>query len=177
MHITRILVTAGFLLALWPPLAHADVGGTVPSPGNCEYPAVGTFGMEFGVDHYSCAFPMEINGSHHQCIYAGIAAQATGGVSFMFVNASISLPVGVLEGVCYWACPDLTQADPPNPPGAWKSYLPPTKCKTIGESPVKFEPPAGPPNDAPAAEDPSPLLAPVTDPVQGNPDATVNKPR
>lgn len=179
----RLAIAA--IIGLWTilacPTSAADIGGSVPSPGGCDYPATGTFGMDFGVYHYSCAFPTEINGSHHQCTYGGAAAEATGGVSFMFINASITLPVGVLEGVCYWACPDQTTADQPNPPGAWKDFLVPKKCKTTSPAPVTFWGPPEPPADDPPPDPahmimppPSTLLAPVTDPVRGNPDATVN---
>jgi hypothetical protein len=77
--------------------AEADLGGEVPSPGNCDYPATGNFGMEFGVYHSDCRFPVEINGSRHVCRYYGAAALGTVGVgvSFMFINASASLTTPV----------------------------------------------------------------------------------
>lgn len=133
------------VLCIWAAPARADVGGEVPGPGLCDYPAIGGSGAEFGAYHYVCDFPTEINGSHHHCQYGGGMIQGNLGVSFMFVNASITTPLGVLEGVCYWACPDMSVSDPPNPPGAWKSYIRPAACKTIGPNPTAPPPPVDPP--------------------------------
>jgi hypothetical protein len=167
--------------------ARADVDGSVPSPGSCAYPAVGTFGAAFGEYDFACQFPVEENGSRHTTLFGGgmwsVSMQA--GVSFMFVNASVTAtsPVGVLRGITYWACPDLSMAGPPNPPGAWKSALSPRVCKSIAPRPELLRdgmppPPPGapappplpsdiaPPPDVPPAP-PGPLL-----PNQTNPGAT-----
>lgn len=171
-----------------PAVARADVDGAVPSPGNCPYPGVGPFGAAFGEYDFYCAFPTEINGSHWQVLFGGGMWQVTAGVqaNIMMVsfNVGVIAPAGVLRGITYFACPDLSMADAPNPPGAWKNEIHPGKCKTIAPRPVLIrdgdepQPPAGaprPPVDAAqGVTGPGPA---VTDPVQGNPDATVNQPR
>lgn len=139
--------------------ARADVGGVVPGPGQCAYPGVGVSGMEFGIYHYECTFPVEVNGSRWYCVYGGAAATGTFGASLLVFNASIQLPLGVLEGICYWSCPDLSVAAQPNPPGGWNSRITPTKCKSIDPMPpqvqqVKF------PKDPNAPPDPPPGLPP-----------------
>lgn len=185
------------------PTARADVGGSVPSPGGCDYPAVGTFGAAFGEYDYACQFPIEINGSRHTTLYGGGMWQvtATAGVSFMMFNASIGaqIPAGVLRGITYWACPDFSMAAAPNPPGAWKNAITPSPCKTIAPRPQVIPddappPPPGipapppppapivaPPPDAPADVPPAPTpgAAPgvVTNPDNPNPDATGPEPR
>src|SRR5690349_16136025 len=119
--LAAVPVAAFTVLSL--PNAHADVGGQVPGPGSCDYPMIGSQGMDFGVYDYQCAGPTEVNGSHWQAFYGGAAATGTVGagvgVSIAFfnagVNASLSAPVGVLRGVQYWACPDLSVAAQPNP--------------------------------------------------------------
>ena len=75
--------------------ARADIGGSVPSPGGCDYPSVGTFGAAFGEYDYACQFPLEENGSRHTTLYGGGMWQVTAsfGVSFMIFNASVSATV------------------------------------------------------------------------------------
>lgn len=143
--------------------ARADVGGEVPGPGGCDYPMVGSQGMEFSVYHYECHGPTEENGSHWQAFYGGAAALASVGggvnISFLSLTASISPTVGVLEGRQYWACPDLSEAEQPDPVGAWSiRKIGHPKCTTIAPKPAFLnEPPPepiGPPN--PLAPPPPP---------------------
>jgi fermentation-respiration switch protein FrsA (DUF1100 family) len=152
--------------------ARADLGGAVPSPGNCDYPAVGNWGLDGpGVYHWVCDFPTEVNGAHHHCQAGGAATNITLGVSFMFVNASMSTPTGVMPGICYWACPDLSVSEPPNPPGAWKSYIRPAACKTVAPNPLAPPPPPEPPGPG----DPGYIYQPPAnnlDPTLPNPDNT-----
>lgn len=151
--------------------ARADVGGSVPSPGGCDYPSVGTFGAAFGEYDYACQFPVEENGSRHTTLYGGGMWQVTAsfGVSFMIFNAGISatVPVGVLRGISYYACPDFSFADQPNPPGAWKNYLKPKPCKSIGPKPELLrDMPAPPPGAPPPPPLPDPIApAPPPEPV------------
>jgi hypothetical protein len=149
--------------------ARADLGGSVPSPGNCDYPAIGFWGLDGpGVYHWVCDLPTEVNGSHHHCQYGGAATNVTLGVSFMFVNASIQTPTGILLGACWYACPDLSVSDWPNPVGAWKTYLVPRKCVTIGPNPM-----APPPADPVPAGDPGYVFQPPAanlNPALPNPD-------
>lgn len=172
--------------------ASADVGGSVPSPGGCDYPAVGTFGAAGGEYDYACQFPLEINGSRHTTLYGGGMWQvtATAGVSFLMFNASIGaqIPAGVLRGISYWACPDFSMAEAPNPPGAWKNEIHPGPCKTLAPRPVPVSPdqmPPPPPGAPPLPDVPEPVApAPtpgavpgaVTNPDNPNPDATTNEP-
>lgn len=160
--------------------ARADVGGEVPGPGGCDYPMIGTQGMEFGVYDYACAGPTEVNGSHWQAFYGGAAAQGTVGIGVGIqiaffnagVNASLSAPVGVLRGVQYWACPDLSVAEAPNPIGAWSGHITPTKCKTVSPKPGFLDAPPpepiGPPNPL-APPPPLPETTPQNTP-QNTPD-------
>lgn len=159
-------------------VARSDVGGSVPSPGGCDYPAVGTFGAAFGEYDYACQFPVEENGSRHTTLYGGgmWTVQYTAGVSFLMFNASVSpyVPTGVLRGITYWACPDFSMSDAPNPPGAWKAFLKPKPCKTIAPEPQLLRdgmppPPLGapPPPDPPAPiVQPPPPEPPADQPAQ-----------
>lgn len=174
--------------------ANADIGGSVPSPGGCDYPAVGTFGAAGGEYDYACQFPTEINGARHTTLYGGAMWQvtATAGVAFMIFNASISvgIPAGVLRGITYWACPDFSMADQPNPPGAWKNEIHPRPCKTLAPRPVPVaadQMPTPPPGAPPLRDLPEPVAPPllpaptpgvtpgaITNPDNPNPDATIN---
>lgn len=174
-----VIIAIGLALLFQDPIARGDVGGEMPGPGLCEYPGVGGSGAAFGEYDYNCAFPAEINGSHWQCLYGGAMYQGTGGVSFMFVNASITTPLGVLRGACWWACPDatLSAAEQPNPPGAWKAEIHPPKCKPIGPAPIPVgapEPPTAPPIPLPVPVQPAPQTGSVTDPVPPDPLGTSN---
>lgn len=121
--------------------ARADVGGQQVSPGNCPYPAVGPFGFDGVAEHYACDFPTEINGSHHRCLFGGAATSVVAGVSLFVFNAGVVQPVGVLEGQCYWACPDGSMAEEPNPVGTWQGSstattpVKRTPCKSIAVNP------------------------------------------
>lgn len=186
----RILAAAASVLTLLlclfadEPRADADVGGEVPSPGLCDYPGVGTSAMigagPFGnVYTYYCDFPTEINGSHWHAELGGAAVQAalSAGVTLSFLNisGSISGNLGIILGSTSWRCPDMTLAEAPNPPGAWKSHITASKCKTIGANPDIPPAPAAADQIAPPAPDhASPA---VTNPDNPNPDATVNSPR
>lgn len=172
-----VTVTITALVALWcssTAPAGADIGGQVPGPGTCDYPMTGSQGMEFGIYDYACAGPVEVNGSHWQAFYGGAAALGTvgvnAGISIAFLqlglNASISAPVGVLRGVSYWACPDLSVAAQPNPVGKWGEKIVPTKCKTILPKPAFLsEPPPAPPGP------PNPLMPPPPAPAPDQPPA------
>jgi hypothetical protein len=154
------------------PTAHADVGGSIPAPGLCDYPGVGASGQVMNEYHYWCDFPTEINGSHWHAELAGFSVQAAVSagltIGFMSLSASLMGQVGGIVGSTSWRCPDNTLAEPPNPPGAWKNKIWPTKCKTIGPNPDD------PPPEAPPPAPPSGLTPAVTDPAQGNPVATQN---
>lgn len=170
MRVWRIVI--GLIIALCSaPVAHADIGGQVPGPGTCDYPNVGSQGMEFSVYHYECHGPIEENGSHWQAFYGGAAAESTLGgslgIAFLTLNASISPTVGVLEGRQYWACPDLTQAEQPDPVGQWSTRkIGHPLCKTIGPKPPFLDQPPpqpiGPPN---------PFAPPPPPPDEGTPPA------
>lgn len=166
------LLAALFAWMVFGGIARADLGGSVPGPGGCDYPMTGVSGAAFGEYDYACSGPTEINGSHWLSLYGGGMWQANAGISIMFINASITTPVGVLRGITYWACPDLSMAEPPNPPGAWKSYIAPTKCKTIAPKPELL--PDGPPQPPPGA--PPGYVPPANNlnPVLPNPDGTDN---
>lgn len=170
--------------ALWPLAvlmflaapARADVGGDVPAPGLCDYPSICTSGNAFGAYDYAETWPMEVNGSNRVCLLGGAMFQGTAGVSIMFVNASVTTPLGVIRGACWYACPGplLEKADWPNPPGAWKNYLKPAVCKPVGPAPVPINPPP-PPADAPPPGAPIPVppapqlpLPNATNPVPPN---------
>jgi hypothetical protein len=167
-------VVAALILFAAP--ASGDVDGSVPGPGLCSYPGICTSGAAFGEYDYASAFPTEINGSHWQCLYGGAMFSGNAGVSIMFINASITSPLGVLRGACWWACPDaaLSLAQQPNPPGAWKNYMKASKCKPIGVAPLPIKPPVAPPAPAsdaplPSKAAPLPILPNQTNPGASNP--------
>jgi hypothetical protein len=173
----KLLVALGVPVAwllLSCPSAKADIGGQVPGPGLCEYPGVGSSGMIMSSYHYYCDFPTELNGSHWHCEYGGFAMSGVGtvGVNIMMFSASAGVigNVGGLNGSCSWRCPDMTMAEAPNPPGAWKERIRPANCKPIGPNPD-----AQPAEEPALAPPPEPLIGPtVTDPVFPNPGATAN---
>lgn len=137
--------------------AQATLGGEVPSPDTCDYPAVGHSGMYGGIVDvyiYVCDFPTEVNGAHHHCEYGGAVAQAQAGVSIMFFTANISGNVGVITGWCDWVCPDGWLSDAPNPPGGWKNYIIPRPCKS--RAPPPPSPWATPDNPNPPPPEPPP---------------------
>lgn len=148
----RIVITVAAVIAMliaWDhAMARGDVGGQVPSPSSCSYPAVGAFGLDGVADHYVCDYPTEINGSRHHCVYGGTAALAAANISLLVFQFSIATNVGVLEGVCYWACPDGSVAAEPNPVQTWQGSSSDTTpvvrstCKPIGPNPVPPPPPA-----------------------------------
>lgn len=184
LAILWLSAAAWFCLAI--PASRADIGGSVPSPGSCDYPAVGSFGAAGGEYDYVCQFPVEINGSRHTTLFGGGMWQvtATAGVSFLMFNATLGaqIPAGVLRGITYWACPDFSMSAAPNPPGAWKNEIDPAPCKTIAPKPVLIpddapQPPPGvpapppPPQPvAPAAPAPAPGWQPGLSPAITNPD-------
>ncbi len=148
------------------PVAQADIGGNVPGPGLCDYPGVGGSGMEMGAYHYWCDFPIEENGSRWHCEYGGGAVLGTGGISIFMFNASVTAPLGALEGSCSFRCPDGSLSAAPNPPGAWKNALKAKKCVPLEIAP------ASEPN---AAVQPWPGQLPtVTNPGTPNPVTTQN---
>lgn len=152
-----IILTALFCV----PVAFANIGGQVPGPDICEYPMVGTEGMEgllaVGVFDQACSGPTEINGSHWQSFYGGAASITTVsagvGIAFLNVGVSASAPTGVLRGVQYWSCPDLSVADEPNPIMTWQGSSSATSpvtrkpCKTIHPRPAFLDAP--PPDNPP----------------------------
>jgi hypothetical protein len=167
-----LLTITAFLFA--PVSAKADVDGAVPGPGLCQYPGIGGSGAAFGEFDYSCAFPTEVNGSHWQCLYGGAMSFGTVGVGILMFNASITTPVGVLRGACWWACPSLEQAEAPNPPGGWKYHIEPPACKPTGPNPLLPPEKPSPEVVTPDQGNSSGLTPAVTDPAQGNPGATTN---
>jgi hypothetical protein len=148
-------------------VALADVGGQQISPGNCPYPEVGPFGFDGVAEHYACKGPTEINNSARWCLFGGVATTITAGVTIVMFTVGIQQPVGILEGVCYWACPDGSVAEEPDPVMTWQGSSTSTQpvkphrrpCKTIGPMPQLA---GGQPAGAPAL------------PPPGQPDATTN---
>jgi hypothetical protein len=172
----RALLAGLLLLVLWFGIApaRANVGGSVPSPGECDYPGVGTFGAAFGEYDAGCAFPTEINGSHWQLLYGGGMWQVQAGAGFSLgvsLNFQVNSPAGVLRGITYWACPDLSMAEAPNPPGAWNQHITPSPCKTVAPRPVllRDEPPPPPPFGVPP---PPPPPADIEPPLPAGPPVT-----
>jgi hypothetical protein len=177
-------------LLVYAPVGKADVGGEVPAPGLCEYPFVGHSmmvgaGPAANVYVYVCDGPTEENGAHWHAELGGEATTAAvqAGVSMMFVNASVSASgnLGFIGGVTGWRCPDNTEADWPNPPGAWKNKIHPSVCKSIGPTPLlpgQSPPPPPPTNDSVAAGaeavSPSNQTPAVTDPTPINPISPAN---
>lgn len=166
---TVVAALAVSLCTVWVALcavASADVGGQQISPGQCPYPAVGPFGYDGVAEHYECDFPTEINGSRHRCVFGGAAVTVVAGVSLLVFNASALEPVGVLEGECYWACPDGSMAEEPNPVMTWQGSSTATtpvvrsKCQPIGPNPFA--------NRAPAQPAPEPGPAPGVTPGQSD---------
>jgi len=138
-------------------VAHADLGnaGPGPAPGLCVYPAIcdgGVIGVGAGAVYwYWEDFPVESNGSHRHCQWGGAATEANAqvGVSMIIqLSAGVQAPLGALTGGCFYVCPDMQLAAMPNPVGAWKDAIRPTKCQPVGRNP--FEPPP-PPQDVPIA--------------------------
>lgn len=181
-----VLLIVVVAMVLCAPVADGDVGnvGGV-APGLCEYPSVCTSGAAFGEYDYSETWPTEVNGSHRQCLLGGAMYSGTAGASAIFFNVSVTSPLGVIRGACWYACPDpwLSDAGFPNPPGSWKSYLVPKKCEPIGPAPIPINPP--PPADAPppppppglpvlAPFAPAPLIPSVTTPIAPDPLGTEN---
>lgn len=159
---TVVAVLAVSFCTAWVSLcgsASADVGGEQGSPGQCPYPAVGPFGLDGIALHYACDFPTEINGSHHRCIFGGAQTNITAGVNLPFFNVGVLQPAGVLEGACYWACPDESMAEEPNPVLTWQGSSAATtpvvrsKCQPIGPNPFANRAPAQPASEpGPAPE-------------------------
>lgn len=185
----RIVLALLAVLILGAPLAHADVGGEVPAPGLCEYPFIGASmmigaGPVANVYTYTCDGPTEVNGSHWHAELGGEAVQAAvqAGITMMFFSANVSAAgnLGAIGGSTSWRCPDNTLAEAPNPPGAWKNHLNPTKCKSVGAAPPPpGTPPSEPPAEVGAAQNAinNPVAPAVTDPVNPNPGANQNNPR
>jgi hypothetical protein len=176
------LLALAVMACLCAPEAHAGPDGTIPAPGLCDYPGIGGSGQIMNVYNYWCDFPTEINGSHWHCELGGADLQAavTAGLSISFFNLSgtLSGQVGAIVGSCSWRCPDSSISGAPNPPGAWKNYIEPAKCKPIGAPPPRPGedlplPPGGPVQAASDLLAPPPAPA-VTNPDNPNPDATVN---
>lgn len=126
-------------------VAHADAGGQQYSPGQCPYPAIGAFGLDGIAQHYVCDYPLEINNSRHHCVYGGSAALVGANISLLIFSASIATYAGVLEGVCYWACPDGSVAPEPNPVQTWQGSASSTqpvrrvRCDAVAPSPIPAE--------------------------------------
>ena len=185
-----IAITLAVLLNC--PKAGADSGnfGPGPMPGLCTYPSVCTVGGAGAIVATYWLWedwPVESNGSHRRCHYLVISTNGNVQVGFsMMITASVGAEglVGGGEGGCHYVCPDGRAAKDefPNPPGAWRDAIRPTKCQAGGPDP--FAPPP-PPQDVPIAPPipvqgallpdapPAEVLPSQTLPVCGNPDATV----
>jgi hypothetical protein len=139
-------ISATILFAASIPKAQADVDGDTAGPGGCSYPAIGAFGLDGVAQHYVCDYPTEINGSKHHCVYGGAAALVGANFSLLIFSASIATNIGVLEGICYWACPDGSVAAEPNPVQTWQGSAGQTapvrrnKCTPIADNPLTPEP-------------------------------------
>lgn len=161
-YIAAVLWPLAALIMLAAP-SRANVDGSVPGPGLCDYPGICTSGAAFGEYDYASFFPPEINGSQWTCLYGGAMFAGNAGVSFMFVNASITSPLGVLRGACWYACPGpmLESTSFPNPPGAWKNELHPAKCKPTGPAPIPITPPEGPSHESVTSPTGAPMPGPA----------------
>jgi hypothetical protein len=174
-------VCAAIVLFLGTPVAQADINVEVPAPGVCPYPGVSDQGMVSALVAtfwWSCDFPVEENGSTWHCYYYGAAGQGSLGFSMM-VQASLSGPVGGMKGGCHYDCPGGLRSRTPNPPGSWKYALKPHPCVPVDPPMLDVPPPEPPPPESPPnfTVDPPPpsgITPAVTNPDQGNPDATVN---
>jgi hypothetical protein len=172
-HTIALAILSAAWLCLAVPVTHADIGGNIPGPGLCDYPGVGSSGNVMGGNWFYCDFPTEINGSHWHCAYGIFVLGGLGGNGPNF-GATLGLQIGGGGGNCYWACPDMTQAEQPNPPGAWKNKITPEKCKTVGDVPTILGPELSPP-PAPHPEPLDDQLPPaVTNPGTPNPLTTEN---
>lgn len=176
-------IVAGLFALVIPmvPAASADVGGQVPAPGGCDYPFIGPGGAAFGEYDQFCQGPLEINGSRWTKIFGGgmWTASVGGGLNLAIVNinAAVTTPVGVLRSIAYYACPDGSVADWPNPPGAWKNAIYPVPCKAVAPKPVLIEDGEQPVPPLGAIPKPVPVFGQtpaVVDPVPPNPEATDN---
>jgi hypothetical protein len=163
---TSVALVAAAWLGLSVPVAQADIGGNVPGPGLCDYPGKGGSGMEMGVYHFWCDFPIEENGSRWHCEYGGAAVQGVEGVNVAMLTPSILFPVGVLTSSCSFRCPDGSLSAEPNPPGAWKNALTPKPCVPLEVAPVSAPNTSLPPWPG--------LLPAVTNPGTPNPVTTEN---
>lgn len=165
-------------------MAHAGPGGNINGPGLCDYPGVGGSArvnvIGYGEGYY-CDFPREENGSVWRCIagYGGLS----GGWGFQINgNGAVGGGIDGGGGACNFVCPDSPMPGlvsyQPNPPGAWKARLTPSKCVPLDPPRTLLEPQPVPgldPAETPVGSPtPPPLLAPVTNPDTPNPDATEN---
>jgi hypothetical protein len=161
----------GLWLALFiVPNVHAEPGNVAGiAPGLCDYPSICTSGAAFGEYDYAEFWPIEVNGAQRTCLLGGAMYSGTAGVSVPFVNFSVTTPIGVIRGACWYACPGplLEQADWPNPPGAWKNTIHPPKCRPIGPAPIPINVPS---NEATAGPTLPPAQPPSL-PNQTNPGA------
>jgi hypothetical protein len=198
---TILLVMALALFMLVPsPSARADVIV-------CPYPGIGTrvhVDVIASGEGFYCDDPIEINGSHMHC------QSGSGGVG---LNLGFTAPLGGgdtgaggfgnfqfggSKWDCGWVCPPIP-GDPdilistigppaaqPNPPGAWKDKIQPTKCSTyvrggpvddnslppgglnpFYEQPATVNPQTVPPNNGPETGE---VISPVRpDPVSLGP--------
>lgn len=176
----KLLAALAIIAVCCPAPADADPGGMVPAPGLCDYPGVGHstmagLGPVANIYIYYCDFPTEINGSHWHAELSGEAVQAMlgAGISISFLNVSGSMTgyLGLIDGSTSYRCPDNTLAEMPNPPGAWKNRITPSKCKTIGPNPDIPPPPPEPQPLLLPAPTPGAVPGAVTNPVTSNPDA------
>ena len=122
MLIRRLIVSSALAfstLAFQSPEAKAS---------QCDYPGVGIGVNVLGINGVFCDFPTEINGSHWHCEEGGVRLGIGAGSGLSGEIAGLNV-AGVGQGIdgesCSWRCPDGVMAPPPNPPGAWKSYLVP----------------------------------------------------
>lgn len=181
----KVLVTLCVMAMAWLsiPLARADVGGEVPSPGICDYPFIGHsdmigIGPAANVYDYVCDGPMEINGSHWHAVLYGESVQLAvqAGISMMVFNANVQATgnLGAIHGWNGYVCPDGSLADWPNPVGSWKNWIDRSvKCKPVGPPPLL---PLAPDVD-PRIPLAPPGVATVTNPENPNPVAIENPPK
>lgn len=174
-----IISAMAFGISLGFATAKADVGGQNVSPGQCPYPATGPFGYDGIAEHYACDFPLEINNSRHRCLFGGVVVEMGGGVNVLVFNVQASTYVGVLEGACYWACPDGSMAEEPNPVMTWQGSntstapVKRTPCKSVGPAPVIRSGPAPQPAPAPAPDAAPPPGGPTPGQQDSGPAAPV----
>ena len=166
----RLLAALAALAVALAPPARGDIGGNPQGPGPCPYPSTGVtawFDPVLGRGEVAyCRFPQEINGSYYvqalgdYAIAGGFAGPHGGSVVLGAGGGGSKAGFFCLaepdNGLAFLDPARTQEAADPNPPGAWKSEIKPSKCEPKAA-------PAPPPEPAPAYEPPPAMgaLSPV----------------